>query len=60
MSRKLAAYTYMSSLALWTTLEYELVDANRGIQKVRVELATRSAVATWYLTKLICLLSQRY
>jgi len=24
------------------------------------ELATRSAVATWYLTKLICLLSQRY
>jgi len=27
-------------------LEYELVDANRGIQKVRVEPATRSAVAT--------------
>ena len=32
-SRKLAAYNYMSSLALWTTFEYELVDANRGIQK---------------------------
>jgi len=32
------------------TLEYELVDANevcQGIQKVRVEPATRSAVATW-------------
>jgi len=29
-----------------TMLEYELVDANRGIQKVRVEPATRSAVAT--------------
>jgi len=31
------------------TLEYELVDAHRvcqGIQKVRVEPATRSAVAT--------------
>jgi len=28
------------------TLEYELVDANGGIQKVRVEPATRSAVAT--------------
>ena len=27
-------------------LEYELVDANQGIQKVRVELATKSAVAT--------------
>ena len=27
-------------------LEYELVDANGGIQKVRVEPATRSAVAT--------------
>ena len=42
-SRKLAA--------LWTTLEYMLVDANRvfqGIQKVRVEPATRSAVATWH------------
>jgi len=35
---------------LWTTLEYELVDANgvcQGIQKVRVEHATRSVVATW-------------
>ena len=29
------------------TLEYELVDANEGIQKVRVEPATRSAVATY-------------
>jgi len=31
-------------------LEYELVDANGvcpGIQKVRAEPATRSAVATW-------------
>ena len=28
------------------TLEYELVDANGDIQKVRVEPATRSAVAT--------------
>ena len=28
------------------TLEYELVDANGGIQKVRVEPATRSVVAT--------------
>jgi len=28
-SRKLVAYNYTSSLALWTTLEYELVDANR-------------------------------
>ena len=32
----------------WTTLEYELVDANWGIKKVRVEPATRSAVATCY------------
>ena len=46
-SLKLAAYNYTSSLALWTTLEYELVDANKGIQQVRVEPATRSAVATW-------------
>ena len=45
-SRKLAAYNYMSSLVLWTMFEYELMDANRGIQKVRVEPATRSAVAT--------------
>ena len=37
---KLAAYNSM--------LEYELVDANGGIQKVRVEPATRSAVATCY------------
>jgi len=50
MSRKLASYNYTSSLALWTKLEYELVDANevcQGIQKVRVEPATISAVATW-------------
>ena len=43
------AYNYTSTLALWTALEYELVDANRvcqGIQKVRVGPATRSAVAT--------------
>ena len=48
-SRKLAFYNYTSNLALWATLEYELVDANgvcQGIQKVRVEPATRSAVAT--------------
>ena len=41
------AYNYTSSLALWTMLKYELVDANGGIQKVRVEPATRSAVAIW-------------
>jgi len=29
-------------------LEYEVVDANGGIQKVRVEPTTRSAVATCY------------
>ena len=48
-SHKLAC-NYTSSLALWTTLEYELVNADRvfqGIQKVRVEPATRRAVATW-------------
>jgi len=45
-SRKLAAYNYMISLVLWTTLEYKLVDTNGGIQKVRVEHAARSAVAT--------------
>jgi len=47
-SRQWAAYNYTSSLALWETLEYELVDANGGIQKLRVEPATRSAVATCY------------
>ena len=52
MSRKLHAYNYTNSLALWTTLKYELLDANgvcQGIQKVRVdtEPATRSAVTTW-------------
>jgi len=48
-SRKLAAYKYTSGPALSTKLENELVDANelcQGIQKVRVEPATRSAVAT--------------
>ena len=48
-TRKLAAYHYTSSSTLWTTLEYKLVDANwvcQGILKVRVEPATRSAVAT--------------
>ena len=45
-SRQWAAYNNTSSLALWKTLEYKLVDANGGIQKVRVEPATRSAVAT--------------
>ena len=49
MSRQLAAYNYTISLAISTTVEYELVDANevcQGIQKVRVEPTTRSAVAT--------------
>jgi len=49
-SRKLAAYNYASSLALWTMLEYKLLDANgvcQSIQKFRVEPATRSAVANW-------------
>jgi len=48
-SHKLAAYNYTRCLGLGTTLEYELVDANevcQGIYKVRVEPATRSAVAT--------------
>ena len=51
MSHKLAAYNYTSSLVISTMLEYELVDANQvcqRIQKVRVEPATRSAVATCY------------
>jgi len=52
-SRKLATYNYTSSLVLWTVLDYELVDANEGFQKVRVEPATRSAVATWTTVKLI-------
>jgi len=47
-SRKLATYNYKSSLALGTMLEYELVNAHRGIQKVRLEPATRCAVATCY------------
>ena len=53
-SHKLVAYNYTIGLALWTTLEYELVDANGvcpGIQKVRVEPAARSAVATWILMR---------
>ena len=42
---------YSAVLPQWSrdnisTFEYELVDANGGIQKVRVEPATRSAVAT--------------
>ena len=48
-NRKLAACNYTNSLALWTTVECELVDANgvcQGIQKIRVEPATWSAVAT--------------
>ena len=49
-SRKLAAYNYTSRLVLRT---YELVDANGGIQKVRVELATRSAVVTCYYGNII-------
>ena len=56
MSRKLAAFNYTSRLVLWTTLEYKLVDVNgvcQRIQKVRVEPATRSAVATWSSNKLI-------
>jgi len=50
-NRQRAAYNYTSSLAplVWKTLEYELVDAKGGIQKVRVEPATRSAVATCYI-----------
>jgi len=35
-------YCYFKA-ALWTTLEYELVDANGSIQKVRVGPATRNA-----------------
>jgi len=36
-------------------LEYELVDANGGIQKVRVEPATRSVVATCnQVGKILC------
>jgi len=53
MSRKLAVYNYMSSLALWTMLEYKQVDANGGIQKVRVEPATGSVVATCNQMKLM-------
>ena len=52
MSRKLATSNYTSSLALWTTLEYDMVDANgvgQGIQKVRLEPASRSVVATWII-----------
>ena len=48
-SHKLAAYNYTSSLRFERRLS-ELVDANevcQGIQKVRVEPPTRSAVATW-------------
>jgi len=41
-SRQCAAYNYTNRLALGKKLEHELVDANGGIEKVRVELATRS------------------
>ena len=55
---------HMSSRALWTMLEYELVDTNWGIQKVGVEPATRSAVATWHnknlSSKLLSFLSSLY
>ena len=54
-SRELAAYNYTSGLALSMKLENELVDANKvcqGIQKVRVEPATRSAIATCKQKKL--------
>ena len=57
MSQKLAACNYTSSLALRTRLEYELVDANgvcQGNQKVRVEPATRSAVATCTEYNIMC------
>jgi len=50
-SLTLAAYKYTSSLVISTTLEYEQVNAKevcQGIQKVRVEPAIRSAVATCY------------
>jgi len=50
-SSKLAAHNY-TILALRTTLEYELVDANRvcqGIQNVRLEPATRCAVDTFVI-----------
>jgi len=43
-SRKLPAYNYTSSLALWVRAG----DTNGAIQKVGVEPATRSAVATCY------------
>ena len=55
-NRKLATYNHMNSLALWTTIEYELVDANRGIQKVRVGHVTRSGVATCHNIILLLLL----
>jgi len=44
MSSQLAAYEQPSRFG--KMLECELVDANGGIQKIRVEPATRSAVAT--------------
>jgi len=50
------AYNHTNSLALLTTLEYKLVDANRGIQKVRVGHVTRSAVATCHNIILLLLL----
>ena len=56
ISLKLAAYNYMSSLALWTTVKYELVDANGGIQKARLEPATRSAVTTWIMANIFIIM----
>jgi len=45
-SRKASHLQLHEQPSALTTLEYELVDANGGIQKVTVEPATRSAVAT--------------
>jgi len=53
-SRKLAAYTIRAAERFSTTLEYELVDTNRGIQKVGIEPATRSAVATCNIKEKAC------
>ena len=52
-SRELAALQLHEQPSALTTLEYELVDANGDVQKVRVETATRSAVATFIINKKI-------
>ena len=45
---QVVAYNYTSSLALWTTLKYELmVGQDAETAKDPIEPATRSAVATW-------------